>query len=407
MKRQKRKYRKRKILIIIICILLLTFKWYTSRPRENTFSSMILSAQTDMISLEQTDEVLNLLEKYKPRIYTHKDSYKPLDFYNDYLPNTVLKKSGFFDSKLSIEMNKETLLEYSNNSNYYLDYIPSYKEELKKMPNQAVPIYGRAYKSVLKSENDDINLIYLKYSLVYPYSGLPASISGGKRLAANIIGNPNAWHELDIHGAIHIILFEDTLEAAGVLLAQHNHHKAYIFDENFIIPKDNSIRISISKMSNEPYLMSDDNKSRIERTVGNPTDLEFLLGISDDVPLTAGYDYIPSLEESIEIESYVEQLNLDDPLYRSTMSLGKIKKILGITRSFFLDGPPGMDFYAMPDFIDLSELSAFANIELTEGYIDIYNRSEYGFFKSDIDELMHYQRNKLYKDLMKLKEVEK
>ncbi len=59
------------------------------------------------------------------------------------------------------------------------------------------------------------------------------------------------------------------------------------------------------------------------------------------------------------------------------MGLGDRKKILGIFRTFYLDGPPGIDFYTLPDMLDLAELMAFWDIDISDKvYKEIYSNSE-------------------------------
>lgn len=377
--------KKRYIILGLILVLGLVLKGVFVKKDNDMFSSMIDATEVDMISVEQSDVTQALLEQFKPNVYIHKESYKPLDFYNSYLRDTFLKKSGYFDKTVNKDVTKELLDTYHRQPLYYLDYQVKYIESLKAVP-EMVPIYGRVYKSKLK----DQELTFLKYNLVFPYSGLPENVAWYKKLGSHLLGQPKAWHELDIHGAIHVVLHEEAVVA--VVLAQHNHHKTYLVDE---VPN-----ITFSKYSNEPYLTLDGNH-RLERTVGNPLDMDFLLGVTDKVPLTGGYDDIPSVEDSFLLESYVELLPLDDPLYTSTMSLGDRAKILGIFNTFYMEGPPGIDYYTLPQLLDLSHLMAFWYIDIEPEYLSIYSNLELSFTNFDISELLDYQIEKIYDKLFK------
>ncbi len=83
-------------------------------------------------------------------------------------------------------------------------------------------------------------------------------------------------------------------------------------------------------------------------------DIEFLFGLIDEVPLTAGYDCVPKVEDTIEIDSQLIQLPFDAPLYTSVIGLGNRKRIFDVFSAWFMDGPPSMDIYAMPALLDLS-----------------------------------------------------
>lgn len=374
----------RKPMIIILIVVLLVSK-YVFRKKDNSFfTEMIDNSENNMVSLEQNDRVRELLEKHQPIIYVHKDSYKPLDFYKRLLPETVLKKSGYFDRTVEKNVTDELLDKYARKPLYYLDYQVDYRESLKSEP-ETVPIYGRAYKSMFM----DKELIFLKYNVVFPYSGLPEDIAWWKTVGSHIMGTPKAWHELDIHGAIHIALYDE--KPVALILAQHNHHRTYLID-------DEPVEIAFAKYSNEPYLIGE---SRLERTVGNPLDMSFLIGLDDQIPLTGGYDYIPSKEESFKIEGYIQMLPLDDPLYRATMSLGDRHKILGIFNTFYMEGPPGMDYYTMPDLLDLSNLMAFWYINPDETYHEVYNSLSLSFENYDITPLLELQKERMYNKLFK------
>ncbi len=125
------------------------------------------------------------------------------------------------------------------------------------------------------TDEGETGLIFLKYTLVFPYSGLPSATSQLKLAGSNIIGDPLAWHELDIHGAIHVVLEEETMTPVGIILAQHNHHRVHVVNDDLEWPADNQVSIAFGKYSNEPYLADLNGDSRIERTVGNPMEMDF------------------------------------------------------------------------------------------------------------------------------------
>ncbi len=328
-----------------------------------------------------------------------------MDFYENYVAHSTLRKRNEEDKDVLVqsEVTKEDLLTYVDKSEYYIDFQQPYKELLKESEEtEAITpkVYGRVYRSALKREDEVIPLLFLKYSYAYPYSGLPEGTAWWKKAGASIIGNTMTWHELDIHGAVHVVINEETMKPVGVILAQHNHHRVYLESHDFEWPEDNQMEIVVAKYSNEPYLVTD-GEERYERVVGNPMDMEFLYGMSDKEPITAGYDCVPSIDDTYLVENELVQLPLDDPLYKATMGLGDRKRLLGF-RTWFMDGPPGMDFYAMPALLDLSNTFAFWYIDPEdEEYKKLYDKSELSFMNMEIDALLDYQTKQM---IMRLKE---
>ena len=121
-----------------------------------------------------------------------------------------------------------------------------------------------------------IPFIVLKYNLVFAASGLPHKMSWYKNFGTALIGDREVWHELDIHGAIQILISKKTGIPEILLLAQHNHFRSYAINKDILLPKDNRIEICIAERSNEPYPCTAENK--LFRTVGNPNKIEFVLG---------------------------------------------------------------------------------------------------------------------------------
>lgn len=395
--------RKKKIGISILILILfgLSYILYVqNKPSSFTYEDYLNLDQGSMTNISQDDEHLKqLLEEFKPQIYVHEDSYYPLDFYEDYVSNASLYSSELMVKRLKDSISSEDLQEYASSSDYFVDYEVDHMSLLDlKSDSVSAPIYGRGYRSTLSNDSGELDLIFLKYTLAFPYSGLPADTSKLKLFGSNIIGDSLNWHELDIHGAIHIVLKADNYEPVGIILAQHNHHFVQLVNEEFIWPENNRVKIAIAKYSNEPYLVLNENDSRSERVVGNPMNYEFLFGLTDKVPLTGGYDYIPNIaKESILVEVNVKQLPLDDPLYKAGMKLGDEKRVLGLYKTYFMDGPPGADLYTMPATIDLVDLMAFWNVDLDDQeYLDLLSTSKLSFMDMEVDDLLSYQREKLF-----------
>jgi len=285
----------------------------------------------------------------------------------------------------------------------YLDYSVSARTARRFNVKDVHPeIYGRIYTDILTSGNHKIPLIFLKYSPVFPYSGLPAEIGSMKRLGSRLIGDPHGWHELDIHGAIHVVLDGYTHQPLGVLLAQHNHHRIYLAGKDFKWPDDNRVSISFSQYSNEPYLIKGNSPYRLERTVGNPMNIAYLFGVTDKTPLGAGSDKIFSKKGGArEVPSELVLLPLSDPLYRAWIPLGNIEKIWGLWKTWYRRGPPGIDFYTIGALKNLADLTAFWFIDpADEKFFTLLEQNFRNFDDYDLTEVLIHQRHRLAKALM-------
>lgn len=298
-----------------------------------------------MESLPQNDETRDLLERYKPTFFVAPSSYHPLDFYEDYVSSSRIENPA---GEVLVDNPERTdLVDTRYPKNTHLNYMKSPDELLQWTEPSSTPVYGRIYADTITSNGDTLPLLFLKYNLSFPYSGLPAGNNWWKETSSNIAGNPWAWHELDIHGAVSVILHGSTREPLGVLLAQHNHHKTYLRNLDFDWPESDRVTISYAIRSNEPYLITENDTSRLESTVGNPTDIIALYEQTWLRPLSAGYDQILSPGDgAIEVPTELELLSHDDPLYTTTLELGDRYKILGYLPTWFREGPPGIDYYA-------------------------------------------------------------
>ena len=329
---------------------------------ENLFLKMFVSYPLRMEEWDRNSpQTQDILLKFKPRIYIAPDSHRPINFYQDYLPHCVIRSVRETGKIVEQHVDREMLNRLQFDTDLYLDYQIPVERSLQYEETQTTPtFYGRVFFDTIHSEGRSIPLLFLKYSLVFPYSGLPVDIGFIRKLGSSLIGDSKGWHELDIHGAIHIILHGRTKRPMGVLLAQHNHHRVFLVERDIKWPSDNRVEISIAQYSNEPYLMPQGRAIVYERTIGNPMHVAYLFGVTDDAPITSGQDKIYSKSAGArEVSMILETLPPDDGLYTAWMSLGDRKKIFRIWESWYMRGPPGMDFYTFGPLKNLGDLSSF------------------------------------------------
>lgn len=362
--------------VLIVLVVFLVVSPTGVHGSDTGFVEAVQQASVRMTSWPQDTITRRLLERFKPRVYVSPRSYLPIGFYEDYLPKTVLKhESGRVVSR---QVSRERLNRYRNTTDHVLDYTVRPARARALTRSRVTPtLYGRVYADTLANGRDTVPLLFLKYSPVFPYSGLPDGISGWKEAGVWAMANPWGWHELDIHGAVHVVLHAPTRRPLGLLLAQHNHHRTWLRAMDFPWPDDDRVRVAFAVRSNEPYLITRRRGTRFEPTVGNPRNIPALFERTLFRPLSAGYDRILGPEDGArKVTTRLRLLPLEDPLYTSTMNLGDRLTLVGVRTTWFRAGPPGMDYYAHPSLINLADLLAFWNI----------NRNDDRFFRRLADQ---------------------
>jgi len=396
--------RKRKTLLrcalLLLCLLLIPLACCSNfKPLDHRFAKAVDAIPTSMRAWPQNEaRTRSLLDRFRPRLHLAPDSYRPLDFYQTYLPDTRLVTVD--GEVIAQPPTREQLITLKRSADHYLDYLIPPEEALdRKNSGTPAPVYGRIYSDTLKP---DLDLIFLKYSVVFPYSGLAADTDGIKGTAARLLGSPKAWHELDIHGAIHVILDAKTEKPLGLLIAQHNHHRTFLVGRDFDWPADDRVPIVFAYLSNEPYLLrSTDLAQRSERSIGDPRTLAYLVGRDDNAPLSAGFDrVITPAGGAEEIETELQLLPLDDPLYTSWMPLGARRKALNLVELFFFSGPPGIDYYAFGDLKNLADLAAFSDIDPDDDtFFELKDQHFKDFKDVDFKPILNHQRKRFYRQL--------
>ena len=341
-----------------------------------------------------------ILEKYLPRIFISKGNIFPLDFYKDYLPHSVLKNNR--GKVIAQEISRKYLKEIERTPGIYLDYQKELQRcRLPDCSQDQRAIYGRIFYQSMSPPKEyqnesSIDFIVLKYNLVFAASGLPKEISWYKKVGISILGDLENWHELDIHGAIHILLTKKEKTPLILLLAQHNHFRSYVIGKDVILPQDNRLNICIAERSNEPYPCPLE-KTKF-RTVGNPSDFDFVLG--GNAPFfDGGYDVVLAPKDTVEQNLKLQFLPDKDPLYTSWISLGDEAKILGIFPTFFRSGPPGINMNTTPKLKNYTDIAKFWYF-IENDKIQRKLFSDTGsFYEPKLGPLLEYNGARLWKEI--------
>lgn len=345
-----------------------------------------------------------LLEKFRPRIYVAPGGLLPIDFYRDYLPNAVVKD----DSGTIIEEkpDRQYLKNIERNYGYYLDYQGKHlSTTMVDLSNYTGTVYGRLYREEMKppaghTDAPPRHYLILKYSAVFTASGLPAKLPWYKDLGAALAGDADVWHELDIHGAIQILVNEESRRPEILLLAQHNHFRAYVLGRDIPWGADSEIVICYAQRSNEPYPCPTEAAVSEHRTVGNPGNFGYVL--ADETALWDGSEDVVFGEAAgaEEVRYELKFLPSRDPLYVSWIPLGDKMKILGLFDSFYREGPPGMDMNTFPELKRYTDLANFWYFR--EGDVEaakLFKETIDGFHLGDTAPLLDYHGNKLWQAL--------
>jgi len=355
---------------------------------------------------EQIDPATQaLLKKFQPRIYIAPGGLLPIDFYRDYLPNTVIKDDS--GNIINQAPDRRYLKNIERNYGYYLDFQGEHiTNTAVDLSDYTGAIYGRLYRETMNPPEGDSDAppkqyLILKYSAVFSASGLPAKLPWYKDLGASIAGDADNWHELDIHGAIHILVNEATLLPEILLLAQHNHFRAYVIGKD--IPAwgtDHQIMVCYAQRSNEPYPCPVGSTARAYRTVGNPGNFSYVL-TGENALWDGSEDVVFGAQAGAEEISYeLKFLPSRDPLYVSWIPLGDKMKILGLFDSFYREGPPGMDMNTFPELKKYTDITNFWYF--TEGdtrAAQLFKETINGFDLGDTTPLLKYHSKKLWRAL--------
>lgn len=302
-----------------------------------------------------------LLVRFRPRFILPPGSIRPIGFYEDYLPYTVLRR---YSDKAVLEekVSREELRRQQDNTQVYLEYRP---ERGKKPIKAGGPVvFGRVYRERVPfpgeraGETRRLDLTFLKYNLVFPVSGLPAGLN---RLAGSILKgaglDPRDWHQLDNFVAAHIVL-DGRGKPIAVLLAQHNHHRAYLAGRDIALPADGRFVFDVALRSNELYPGSDPGIPVRHRVVRWSLYLNYLLSGKDRPLLSADDITYGRRAGGREVVYDLEFPSPCDPFYTAKIMLGTPRPFFGF--DIGRDGPPGSDYYTVPELLPMGNLLKFS-----------------------------------------------
>ena len=288
----------------------------------------------------------DLAVRYMPRIWIHPESWQPIDF-DDYLAKSRLVRKS--DRKVLItapSIRDLMALDYEEQCTVHL-------ETEAVAPRDPAPIYIQVFHDQNPADETH-QWIYIKYNLVFDWSGLAAKISWLSRFGAWLSGGDlRRWHRLDIHLAA-ILAFDDAHQLRMLTLAQHNHQQTFLAGIDF--PPNQKPLLAAAVRSNELYLDDGGTLPSTHRVVPFFTDVAYLIDPAEK-PLFWAIDITYGRNAGgKEVRLNPVFLEIGHPLADFAGLLAPPRRLLGVYIG--RDGPPGYNYYALPAYIPLVDFAA-------------------------------------------------
>jgi hypothetical protein len=292
------------------------------------------------------DHIQELAKHYMPRLWVHPQSWQPIAFEEYLAKSKLVRKSDKSILKTSPSARYLANLDHEEQCSLYLD-----AEEIT--PNNPAPIYIQAFWDENPSDPDE-KWTYIKYNLVFDWSGLAAEINWLSRVGAWFSGGgKDRWHRLDIHLAA-ILAFDTQNRLRLLTLAQHNHQQTFLPEVDF--PGDRRLQLVAAFRSNELYLDAGTSIPSRHRVVPFFTDLAYLIDPDEKPRLWAmdvAYGRNAGGKEVLLKPVFIEPKH---PLADFAGLLGPPRRLLG--RYIGRDGPPGFNYYAPPAYLSMTNFAA-------------------------------------------------
>lgn len=285
--------------------------------------------------------IRKLARQYLPRLWIHPQSWHPIDF-EDYLAGSKLfRKNDKIVFQISPSAEYMASLSREQQCDFYLD-----AGEIA--PRNPAPIYIQAFRDENPADSHE-HWTYIKYNLVFDWSGLAAELSWLSRLGAWASGGEfDRWHRLDIHLAA-ILAFDSQKRPRLLSLAQHNHQQTFLAGIDF--PDDQRPHLAAAFRSNELYLDDGSSAPARHRVVPFFSDVAFLIDPREK-PRFRAIDVVYGRNaggEEISLKPVF--IKPKHPLADFAGLLAPPRRLLG--RYIGRDGPPGFNYYAPPAYVSM------------------------------------------------------
>jgi hypothetical protein len=186
-------------------------------------------------------------------------------------------------------------------------------------------------------------------------------------------GDSEKWHRFDVHTSV-ILGVDEQQTARTLTIMQHNHQRTWIIGKD--LPAELPVKLAVAFRSNEIY--PDDGSAAIQRhrVVTSLLDWEYLFD-AEKRPWLWAEDLVAGVGMGAQAMQMVPEFPAPDhPLASFPGLLAPPRRILG--QYVGRDGPPGYDFYALPEFLAMPDITAM-------GYWQPGNQSQWLAIKTHLD----------------------
>jgi hypothetical protein len=283
---------------------------------------------------------------FMPRLWVHPQSWQPISF-EDYLARArVVRNSD--DRVVEQHPAWRDLADLSDEEQCRLHL------DAPQVPAaNPAPVYIQVFWDEAPG-NPAEHWTYIKYNLVFDWSGLPAQISWLGRAGAILTGgHPDRWHRLDIHVAA-IMAFDGAQRLRLLTLAQHNYQQTYLPGLDF--PSAAGPRLAAAFHSNELYLDGGQTAPVYHRVVPFFRDVAYLIDPARKPTLWARDITYGRNAGGREVPLRPVFIEPGYPLANFAGLLAPPRRFLDIYIG--RDGPPGYNYYALPADIPLVNFAA-------------------------------------------------
>lgn len=292
-------------------------------------------------------QLQQLAIQYMPRLWTHPDSGQPIDFDQYLRQATVYHYKG---SVLAERADVPTLQAMS-----VAQQCDAYLDAPDVVSGKVAPVYIQAFqdRSPGSAVSGASDWTYFKYNFVFDWSGLPYEHSIVASIGAAVTGGePTRWHRLDIHGSV-VLAFDPKGNLRTLTLLQHHYQKTFLAGRDF---PAQAPQVAAARYSNELYLDDGAATPHQYRVVTFLDNWEYLM-MGTGRPLLWSEDHVYGRGAGAQLVALTPVFIVPQhPLARFAGTLGPPKRRLGMYVG--RDGPPGFDFYALPEFTPLPNLVA-------------------------------------------------
>ena len=256
------------------------------------------------------------------------------------------------------------------------------------------PIYVQAFWDE-NPANPSETWTYIKYNLVFDWSGLAAEISWLSKIGALLSGgDQDRWHRLDIHLAA-ILAFDSKKQFRMLTLAQHNHQQTYLVGTE--LPTNQKPLLVAAFRSNELYLDDGDPKPATHRVVPFFDDIAYLIDPNEKPwfwAIDVAYGRNSGGQEIKLKPVFIEPKH---PLADYAGLLAPPRRLLGMYIG--RDGPPGYNYYALPAYISLVNFASLGfwregDRELLKQLTPLIAKNN-SIYNTDWNAIVALMRNKL------------